>query len=666
MSTDIRSPHESVPVRADARPFAWVQDRALVATLAAVGLIVAVALVMRVVDLGVRAMHHDESLHALFSYRFAQGNGYRHDPLMHGPLQFHLIAALFKLVGASEAMSRLPAALAGTALVATPLLLRRWLGHTGVVVAALLLAVSPSLLYYSRFARNDLLIAPATVLLVVGVWRYRDDGRTRWLVAIALAMALSFSMKETAYLTTAIMLLYANAALTGALLDRRGVVGRGSRLERGIVLFPIAWLAAAAWPFASRRFGLGARPREADLVVVLGTLVLPFLSAALQIPVTALGGTVDGDLERALGGATVGALVVGAAAVGLAWDWRRWLIVGGLVYLVTIPLFTTGFTNPEGIAGAFWNQLDYWLAQQEVQRGTQPWFYYFLMVPLYEFLPLLPALFGGAWLLWRGDRLTRLLVWWFLGTFVTLSYAGEKMPWLTVHLALPLAFIAAHALGQAVPALASRARAARLPALAWAPMTAGSVVVVLLLLLAVRNGTAVSYAHPDTPVEPLIYTQTSPDVPALARQIEAVAAARGGRANLPILIETAQSLSWPWAWYLRDFPQASYVSTETITEGEIPGGAVVIVTADTLNQHPALRDRFIEATPYRHRWWFPESGYRAVTPRSLAAGVLDGSLVEDWVEFYADRVSADGLGALRGEVLFPAPPDAARVPATAP
>ncbi|MEZ4501142.1 MAG: TIGR03663 family protein [Dehalococcoidia bacterium] len=666
MSTEARSPHETVPVRADARPFAWTKDRALVATLAAVGLIVAIALAMRVVDLGVRAMHHDESLHALFSYRFAQGNGYRHDPLMHGPLQFHLIAGLFKLFGASEAMSRLPSALAGTALVATPLLLRRWLGNTGVVIAALLLAVSPSLLYYSRFARNDIPIALATVFLVVGVWRYRDDGRTRWLVAIALAMALSFSMKETAYLTVAIMLLYVNAALTGVLLDRRGVVGHLSRAERAVVIFPLAWLAAAAWPFATRRFDLGPRPREADLVVVIGTLVLPFLAAAVQVPITALGGIVDGDFERTLGGATVGALVVGAAAVGLAWDWRRWLIVGGLTYLVIIPLFTTGFTNPEGIAGAFWNQLDYWLAQQEVQRGTQPWFYYFLMVPLYEFLPLLPALLGGAWLLWRGDRLTRLLAWWFIGTFATLSYAGEKMPWLTVHLALPLAFIAALALGRLLPDLVRRAREARMPAPAWAPVAASSLVVLFLLLLAVRNGSAVAYAHPDTPVEPLIYTQTSPDVPELARQIEVLAQARGGKANLPVWIETAQSLSWPWAWYLRDYSQASYVPTESITEGEIPNGAVVIVTADTLRQHPDLRDRFIEATPYRHRWWFPEAGYRATTPRSLVEGVLDGSLVEDWVEFYAERVSAEGLGALRGEVLFPAPPDTAVLPSTAP
>jgi uncharacterized protein (TIGR03663 family) len=107
--------------------------------------ITAVALVLRLVDLGARAMHHDESLHATFSWYLAEGRGYEHNPLMHGPLLFHLTAGAFKLFGDSEFVARLPMALAGTALVATPLLLRRWLGSVGVVVAAVALTLSPSL-----------------------------------------------------------------------------------------------------------------------------------------------------------------------------------------------------------------------------------------------------------------------------------------------------------------------------------------------------------------------------------------------------------------------------------------------------------------------------------------------------------------------------------------
>ena len=36
--------------------------------------------------------------------------------------------------------------------------------------------------------------------------------------------------------------------------------------------------------------------------------------------------------------------------------------------------------------------LGYWLEQQEVARGGQPWFYYLFVTPLYEFLPLVFSL----------------------------------------------------------------------------------------------------------------------------------------------------------------------------------------------------------------------------------------------------------------------------------
>jgi hypothetical protein len=41
----------------------------------------------------------------------------------------------------------------------------------------------------------------------------------------------------------------------------------------------------------------------------------------------------------------------------------------------------------------------------------------------------------------------------------------------------------------------------------------------ILLLYGIRAAVQVVYLHPDTPVEPLIYTQTAPDVPVIVDQI---------------------------------------------------------------------------------------------------------------------------------------------------
>jgi len=630
-------------------------DRGERIMLLVVATLVMVGLAMRLIDLGVRAMHHDESLHALFSYRFAQGNGYRHDPLMHGPFQFHVIALVHKLLGASDATSRIPAALFGTALIAVPLLLRRWLLPAGVVVASLLLAISPSLLYYSRFARGDMFMVVFALLLVTAIWRYRDDGRFRWLVLASLTLTLSFCTKETAYLTAAILLLYVNAVLTGVIVARRESTG-WRRTREAILFFPIAWFVAIVWRNVAVRLRLGERPREADLIIVLGTITAPFLAAAVELPLQALGITLDADQELVLGAVMVTGLITVSAGVGLAWDARRWLVLGGLAHAITVLLFSTGFTNIDGIAGGYWNQLDYWIAQQEVRRGTQPLLYYFMMVPLYEFLALIPACIGGAWLVWRGNGLARLLAWWFLGTLLALSYAGEKMPWLTVHLALPLALLAALVAGRVLPALRDRLHATQPPAWLWATTGLAGALVALALVLTVRTGYEVSYVHPDTPVEPLIYTQTSPDVPALAREIDALAEARGGKSALPVIVDTTASLSWPWAWYLRDYTQASYAPDSVFLEGEdpIPDGAVAIIANSTLSRRDGLDEGFAEVIPFRHRWWFPEEGYRAITVQSVFEGLTDGSLLPDLVGFYLDRVDAATLGALEGSVLVPA------------
>ena len=91
----------------------------------------------RLWDLGARAMHHDESLHAYYSYQLLQGNGYEHSPLLHGPFQFFGTALTFFLTGgANDFTARLLPALFGGALVVLPLAFRSRLGKGGALAAA--------------------------------------------------------------------------------------------------------------------------------------------------------------------------------------------------------------------------------------------------------------------------------------------------------------------------------------------------------------------------------------------------------------------------------------------------------------------------------------------------------------------------------------------------
>ena len=61
-------------------------------------LIVLALLFTRVWDLGNRGFEHDESTHAWESWKILTGQGYRHDPVYHGPLLYHWTAFTFFLL----------------------------------------------------------------------------------------------------------------------------------------------------------------------------------------------------------------------------------------------------------------------------------------------------------------------------------------------------------------------------------------------------------------------------------------------------------------------------------------------------------------------------------------------------------------------------------------
>ena len=81
-------------------------------------ILLVVAVISRFYNLGQRDMSHDEVNHVVPSYQLYQGEGYRHDPVTHGPMQFHLIAATYFLFGDSDYASRVPSALFSVATIA--------------------------------------------------------------------------------------------------------------------------------------------------------------------------------------------------------------------------------------------------------------------------------------------------------------------------------------------------------------------------------------------------------------------------------------------------------------------------------------------------------------------------------------------------------------------
>ncbi len=123
---------------------AWRSLRLSVSAEAALYIgLASLALILRLSQLGSAPLNNAEAHEALAAWRFAQPAAPGAAPLASNPILFALNSLIFAAFGASEWTARLLTAIAGTALVLTPILWRRELGRSAALMASLLLAVSP-------------------------------------------------------------------------------------------------------------------------------------------------------------------------------------------------------------------------------------------------------------------------------------------------------------------------------------------------------------------------------------------------------------------------------------------------------------------------------------------------------------------------------------------
>ncbi|GGM57698.1 uncharacterized protein (TIGR03663 family) [Halarchaeum rubridurum] len=188
----------------------------------------ALALLARVVALGARVAHQDEGRVADWVLHYMTVGQWQYRPIIHGPFLPHVNGVVFSLFGASDVTMRLVAAVFGGLLPLCAYLYRDRLRDDEVVAFGLLLAASPALLYYSRFMRNDLLVA-ACMMAALGFWsRAHATRRVRYVLAGTLPFALAFTMKENALLYPVAWLgagvLVLDRHLLAAALSERGLV----------------------------------------------------------------------------------------------------------------------------------------------------------------------------------------------------------------------------------------------------------------------------------------------------------------------------------------------------------------------------------------------------------------------------------------------------------
>jgi uncharacterized protein (TIGR03663 family) len=161
------------------------------------GLIIIVALTLRLWRLGAYPLSDVEAQQALAAWQIYQGG--TPEPVGYSPLLVSFNTLTFFLVHESEFTARLASALLGTALVVLPLTLRRRLGRPVSLLTAIILALSPTALYLSRTVNSEIVVATGALMIVSGFFNWLEDGRRQWLYLLAGGLALLLSAGPMAY-----------------------------------------------------------------------------------------------------------------------------------------------------------------------------------------------------------------------------------------------------------------------------------------------------------------------------------------------------------------------------------------------------------------------------------------------------------------------------------
>jgi uncharacterized protein (TIGR03663 family) len=472
-------------------------------------LILAATLILRGWWLDKRPLHHDESIHAYYSWRIVDvgPSDYKYDPVYHGPTLYYLTGALEGLLGPSDFSARLLPVLCGLGLVALAWPLRLLIGRKEALAYALLVATSPTIGYYSRSLRHDVPVTFFTLAAVVAFLHAVRSRSTRLLYASALLIGLAAATKEDIYLTAFV---FANAVW---------VVG--------------IWAGDADTSVAAR-----VRGWVADVLATLR-------------------------------------------------EWRFPLATGVLLALVVFLVFYTSLlTHPEN-----WNAtrraLRYWWGQHKIERIGGPWWYYLPLEVVYEppiFFAALAVL--ASWI--RRPNLTRerafFAAWTILG-FAIYAWAQEKVPWLLVPFLIPQAIIAAHAFAGA----SSKVLAGWSPVLGF---TLWSLIASNYLYDAPRPSEPADASHQ----EPLVYVQSTYDVPRVIRRIQDVARRRKTGHRTPMVV--SGEATWPLSWYLRDDP----VHWGSLPD-ETDAAVLVVDVADAQRIAPDLAAEYEQQRFAVRGWW---------------------------------------------------------------
>jgi uncharacterized protein (TIGR03663 family) len=376
-------------------------------------LILILSFILRFWQLDLKLLHHDEAIHSWFSFELLTKGSWQYDPSYHGPFLYYVTAGMFALIGPSDFAARLLPSLFGFLIIPLVYCIYRigYINKNQTLVAALLLAISPDMVYFSRFLRHDIFMLFFTMFLLVAILYYFERGQTRFAVLAAVAAAGALSCKE----------------------------------EMPVILIVfVLFFAFSAW---KGRFALPP-DWKADLMlaIVLVVAIMSVLYSAFFFHIDTLVGNNFGI--------TAQGVHFEMNTTGWYQAVDHWVAMhnqqrlGGPMYfyiplflLYELPIFILALTGTVQFITAglhplrFFKRVKNWIRERRFTLQTSD-----------LAAATLKQLRDGQAVNRKSEEFFRFCIVWMIATMAFYAYVGEKVPWLIIAQLLPMCFVATYKL----------------------------------------------------------------------------------------------------------------------------------------------------------------------------------------------------------------------------
>lgn len=503
-------------------------------------LITAIAGFLRFFWLELKPLHHDEGVNGFFLTTLFRSGVYKYDPAnYHGPDLYYISLFFTKMFGLNTLSIRSSVAIFGVLSVVLIFFLKNYIGKIGSLFAALLLALSPGMVFISRYFIHEILFVFFSLAIVVAVVLFIEQRKAGifsivWMTlllmicfvpsAINLANAIGGKNPETLwmyqlgfFLVEAVLVFF--------------VVRMILAWDEGRPIYLILASASAMMLFATKETAF----------ITLGTMLIAVGCVWLwqKIYVAAIDKLKPNELEtvtlswmnfREKLGDKINIILIVAA-------------VSAIFIYVGVLFFTSFFTYAEGVqkaleAYAIWTKTG---SKDHTQNGWLAYVKWGMKVES----PILILSALGCLLAWAKARhsFAVFTAFWAFGMFAAYSIIPYKTPWLALSFLLPMCLIAGYFINELFRGSA-------------AEKGIGAILAILATVTLSYQTYDANFVRYDDEEMPYVYAHTKRGFHDLIKQIEYYAEKSGKGKDATIEIVSPDYWSMPW--YLNDYKNATF------------------------------------------------------------------------------------------------------------